>query len=95
MALFTLSCKEMYGRKGVLVSWRNKNAEFAIGFVRIYFQKSVEVGQNLDTVAAVKILNYICHRYGIFQHRHKYMHLSLAGMLPQENFSNYLLREYY
>jgi len=85
----------MYGHKDVLVGWRNKNAEFTIGFVRIDFQKSVEVEQNLDTVAAVKILNYICHRYGIFQHRHKYMHLSLAGMLPQENFSNYLLREYY
>ena len=43
----------MYGHKDVLVGWRNKNAEFIIGFVRIYFQKSVEVGQNLDTVAAV------------------------------------------
>ena len=43
----------MHGHKDVLVGWRNENAEFAIGFVRIYFQKSVEVGQNLATVAAV------------------------------------------
>ena len=75
----------MYGHKDVLVGWRNKNAEFIIGFVRIDFKKSVEVGQNLDTVAAVKILNYICHRYGIFQHRRN-PRLSLAGMVLTAGF---------